>query len=330
MKSICYVIPYFGKLPKGFGMWLLSCKANPTINWILYTDDKTEYHYPENVKVKYCTFEQIQVQIQNTFDFPVVVNRPWKLCEYKPAYGEIFADDLENYDFWGHCDMDLIWGDIRKFITEEILDKYEKIGFQGHSVLYKNTEIVNKRYQTRIDGVLDYKTAFTNTDGYCFDETGMCDIYDALGIPYYRETNFAHLDRFTTSFFLLYLPEEDNYKNNRQIFVWEKGSLYRYYLNPETNEIGKDEFMYLHLFSRPISFVPHVYDEKKVYVIYPDVVKEFPKENLTTRFVKKKGTCSIIHFYLKVAYFYRHKLTIRKIIYNFLKKIKLASTRGFH
>ena len=37
--SICYVIPYFGKLPAGFKMWLLSCSANDTIDWILYTDD---------------------------------------------------------------------------------------------------------------------------------------------------------------------------------------------------------------------------------------------------------------------------------------------------
>lgn len=43
MKSIAYLVPYFGKLPAGFKMWLLSCAANETIDWILLTDDRTEY-----------------------------------------------------------------------------------------------------------------------------------------------------------------------------------------------------------------------------------------------------------------------------------------------
>ena len=48
MKSIAYLVPYFGKLPAGFKMWLLSCAANETIDWILLTDDRTEYNYPNN------------------------------------------------------------------------------------------------------------------------------------------------------------------------------------------------------------------------------------------------------------------------------------------
>lgn len=204
MKSICYVVPYFGKLPKGFQMWLLSCSTNETIDWILYTDDKTEYNYPKNVKVKYCSYDNIKNKIQSFYDFKVSIEMPWKLCDFRPAYGEIFADDLVEYDFWGHCDMDLIWGDIRKFITDDILDKYEKIGFQGHSTLYKNTPEVNQRYKIQIDEELNYKKVFTSEKGCFFDETGMYDLYDKLNIPQYQKTNFAHLDRFTNSFYLLY------------------------------------------------------------------------------------------------------------------------------
>ena len=51
MKSICYIIPYFGHLPDNFNLWLISCKVNSTVNWLIYTDDKTSYDYPENVKV---------------------------------------------------------------------------------------------------------------------------------------------------------------------------------------------------------------------------------------------------------------------------------------
>lgn len=328
MKSICYVVPYFGKLPKGFQMWLLSCSTNETIDWILYTDDKTEYNYPKNVKVKYCSYDNIKNKIQSFYDFKISIEMPWKLCDFRPAYGEIFADDLVGYDFWGHCDMDLIWGDIRKFITDDILDKYEKIGFQGHSTLYKNTPEVNQRYKIQIDEELNYKKVFTSEQGCFFDETGMYDLYDKLNIPQYQKTNFAHLDRFTNSFYLLYLPKEYGYKNDRQVFEWNNGKIIRNYL--ENNEVFQEEFMYIHLFSRPISFKIKDYNKENVYLIYPDVVKLSNKNVVDYKFVKRHGTCSAIRFFIKVAYFNRKKLTLKKVMFNLKKKMKLATKRGFN
>ena len=54
MKKVAYVIPYFGKFPKGFDLFLMSCRNNPTIDWLIFTDDHTSYEYPSNVKVYYC------------------------------------------------------------------------------------------------------------------------------------------------------------------------------------------------------------------------------------------------------------------------------------
>ena len=185
MNSICYVVPYFGTLPKtSFRLWLKSCKANPTVNWIIFTDDKTEYDYPDNVKVYYTTLDEIRERFQSFYDFPIVLDRGWKLCDYKIAYGEIFEKELKGYDFWGNCDIDLMWGNIRKFYTDEILEKYDKIGYQAHSTLYKNTPEVNKRYRTVIDGLDNYKMAFSESEGHAFDEVGIEEIYKKLNIPY--------------------------------------------------------------------------------------------------------------------------------------------------
>ncbi len=72
MNSICYVVPYFGTLPKtSFRLWLKSCKANPTVNWIIFTDDKTEYDYPNNVKVYYTTLDEMRERFQSFYDFPI-------------------------------------------------------------------------------------------------------------------------------------------------------------------------------------------------------------------------------------------------------------------
>ena len=48
------------------------------------------------------------------------------------ADGVIFTEDLEGFDFWGYCDMNMIFGDIRKFITRDVLLAYKKVLIHGH------------------------------------------------------------------------------------------------------------------------------------------------------------------------------------------------------
>lgn len=324
MYKIAYLVPYFGSLPKNFKTWLLSCEANEDIDWILFTDDKTEYKFPKNVKVKYTTFKEFIKRIQDNYEFDIIIDRPWKLCEFRPAYGEIFEEELASYDFWGHCDMDMIWGNIRKFITDDILDKFDKIGFQGHSTLYKNCYEVNTRYKTIVPGKIDYKTIFCSKEGQCFDENGICEIYDYLKIPYFRETNFAHLDRFASSFFLGHLPIDEDYKNKRQIFIWENGRVLRKYLVGK--KVLQEEFMYLHFFSRPMSYKEKKYDLSNKYVIYPDILKDLTEE-INAKYINRYGKCNPISFYCKVAYYNRKKLTVKKIINSFIIKYKSSKTR---
>lgn len=315
MKKICYIVPYFGRLPQNFELWLNSCKTNPTIDWLIYIDDKTPYEYPNNVKVTYCTFDEIKRKIQSNFDFEINISRPWKLCDFRPAYGEIFSEDIQEYEFWGHCDLDVLWGNIRRFITNEILEKYEKIGFQGHSTLYKNTKEVNKRYQIKSSKYPSYKEIFKDEKGYCFDENIICSIYDELGIPYYHETIFAHLRKFEYNFVLAHVPENEEYKNKNQIFLWDSGTLNRLYL--ANNQIYKEEFMYIHFFCRPITFKEKEFTIKSKYLIYPEELIDYNNEfELTYNFIKKKSKKRKIRFFLKAIYFNRKKITLKKIMFN--------------
>ena len=40
-------------------------------------------------------------------------------------YGLLFSDDLNGYDFWGWLDPDIMIGNIRKFINDGVLNKYD-------------------------------------------------------------------------------------------------------------------------------------------------------------------------------------------------------------
>ncbi len=110
MKSIVYIVLYFGKFPSIFPLWLNSCRNNPTIDWLIFTDDHSCFNYPQNVRVEYTTFENIQARFKKHFDYPVVLHKPYKLCDYRICYGAVFQDFIKNYDFWGFCDIDLLWG----------------------------------------------------------------------------------------------------------------------------------------------------------------------------------------------------------------------------
>jgi len=315
-RSICYIVPYFGKLPPNFQLWLNTCETNKTIDWIVITNDRTGYNYPKNVKTYYLEFNEIKRIIQSHYDFDIKIDTYWCLSLFKPAYGEIFSEYLKNYDYWGHCDIDLLWGDIRKFITDDVLNKYERIGFQGHSTIYKNTKEVNTRYRTIVDGKTNYIDVFSGKSKISFDENGMDDIYNYLKIPFFNKTVFAHLSISTYSFWIRYLPQKDDYKNRRQIFTWEKGKLLRYFI--DQNEIHTEEYMYIHFFTRPMKYKAKGNEKNKRYVIYPDVVKIL-NNTITVGFIKRHGKCSKIAFYLKTLYYNRNKISLQRI----KKRLKL-------
>lgn len=313
MKSIAYVVPYFGKLPDNFPLWLIGCEKNPTVDWLIFTDDHTEYSYPNNVKVTYMTFDDMKNKIQKIFDFPVSMERPYKLCDYKVAYGEIFEEELKEYDFWGYCDLDMMFGNIRHFLNDDIFEKYEKIGDQGHSTLYKNNPEVNARYKEHIDEDEPYETVFSTDKSFGFDEGPICRIYKTLGIDYYNRTIYAHLNKYESSFYLGHLSEADIYKNKRQVFGWKDGVLTRYYLH--NNDVETEEFMYIHFWCRPITYKTKNCSSKDAYVMYPDVFKKYDGQ-INMRFLKRHGHKTKIPFLIKSLFRNRKKITIKRIIFN--------------
>ncbi len=222
MKSICLVIPYFGKFPSNFNLFLKSCSYNSTIDFLIITDDKGNYDYPPNVKVIYKTFEELRKLIQRNYDFKINLNNPYKLCDYKPAYGEIFNFYLQNYDFWGYCDVDLMFGNIRSFITDDLLENYEKIFSRGHLTLFKNNIKMNTIYKNRINGKEKYKEVFSNAKNYAFDEwgkDGINHICNLAKIKFYDEILFSDIYIGKYAFYISQLMKRDKKYNSPCILI---------------------------------------------------------------------------------------------------------------
>lgn len=321
MKRIGFIVPYFGKLPDYFQVWLDSCKYNPTIDWLVFTDDQKTFAYPENVHIYYCSFAEIQTRVQRNYDFEINLKTAYKLCDYKVAYGEIFADYLKDYDFWGFCDIDLIWGNIRSFYTEEILNKYVKIGCQGHATIFKNTAEINAAYRTRVEGNKSYREVYTQDSIGCTDVGYITRVFQTLQLPAYTETIYAGLQKYDPAFFLQAEPKELGYLNRRQVFLWENGILTRYYLDGET--LCSREYLYIHFFSRPMK---NRIEKMDRVLIYPDCYKNFHAP-VSYQVVKKYGKKSRLAYYYRVFKQNRKRLSLKKIVAYFRIKMRYEKTK---
>ena len=304
-NRILFIVPYFGRFHHYFQLWLQSCKYNATIDWLLFTDDETAYDYPENVKVKYTIFTEVVKQIQSRFDFPIVLNNPYQLCEFKVAYGEVFDTYTSGYDFWGHCDIDLIWGNLRKHLTDHVLQAYSKISWRGHLTLYKNTKHINSLYRKPIDGVDFYKYAFSNPTGFPLapDERAINYLYEAEGEKVYKNLMFADLKIRCYNFSLLHFPEDEMYKNKNQVFLWEDGDLKRLYLH--NGKICVENYAYIHFLKRTMQLDKNFKLSDKFLIVpnrFLNIEGELTDE-MIVRYSGQKFYWSYLFERLKPAYF---------------------------
>lgn len=172
-KSIAIIIPYFGRFPWYFDFFVYTCKYNPSIDFLIFSDDLLyKNELPKNVQIINKTFIELKTLIGEKLKIAIDFDDPYKLCDFKPAYGFIFEKYLKKYDFWGHGDIDVIFGNIRCFITNKVLLENDVICIRhdfisGYFTLFKNNSKINTLFKQS----KDYKKVFTQKRHFCFDET---------------------------------------------------------------------------------------------------------------------------------------------------------------
>jgi len=151
-NKICVLSVYWGELPSWIPYFLASCAINQEIDFFLFSDYDFPEYQADNIYIFHLTLEQFNTLATKNLGFEVSLPFPYKVCDFKPAFGNIFKDYLIPYDFWGYCDIDIVFGRIRNFFTDEILNKYDIIntyrGFlSGPFCLFRNVEPINRLYQ---------------------------------------------------------------------------------------------------------------------------------------------------------------------------------------
>lgn len=238
---------YFGELRSDYKLFVRSIENNPSIDFLIFSNCKWG-ELPQNLKIVSTSFEDIRVNIESNFDFPICLDKPYKLCDYKPAFGEIFKSYIEGYDFWGHCDFDMIFGDLRAFITDEKLCNFDKIYIQGHLSLYRNTERVNLLYK-QDGGDLNYRDVFSTNDICVFDEVdGIYHKCNVNGIRVYTKIEYIdiypYINRMWQTRDMYHLNNKVPKNYSKQAFGYCDGHVYKWY--KEKGIIKKKEYAYIH------------------------------------------------------------------------------------
>lgn len=278
---------YFGQWPTHFGYWLKSCSFNDGVDFILVTDIPVEgYDIPRNVRIVRKSFEEVRMAIASKFpDIHIALDRPYKLCDFKTAYGFIFEDLFEGYDYWGYYDIDTLWGDILKFIPENSGSRLVKIFPCGHLSFIRNVAPWNRIYElvNQVAGtlgrnnvlnkkILTWQECFSSPENHYYDEEGGLEpLMSALSVPKYSGVDFDNILpawKFD-HFYSINFPEKSHFL----VHYFEGGHLYRYYLKGLKPQ--KEEISYVHFSKRKLSLKDSTLSE--LFLIYPNSIKQIER-----------------------------------------------------
>jgi len=275
MYSISVILPYFinnnGHWPDYIDWFFASCKANPTVDFFIFTDDesKLKYNVEKNIKVIKMTFAECAALVNEKLD-GAVLTFPYKLCDYKPAYAVIFEDWVKDYDYYGFCDCDLMFGNIREFFPDSFLEKYDHFLLLGHFQLFKK----ENRYDYKLTWPINskYKDGKTwaivkeSEKNFGWDEwDGVPQLIRENGISIYWErkifSNIYQPKKNGKHLYKKLIDKNDGANRPFQIWQWKNGGIYH------INMITKKETpkLYIHFTERRLKFNSYE-GQREIYI----------------------------------------------------------------
>jgi hypothetical protein len=164
-----------GPLPDWMPHFVERVRANgETLRWQLVPFDPADFR----ARVRRTTWVE-----------PPPVITPLKTCDYRGAYGKMFADLYAGHGWWGWCDLDVVFGDVGKWLgpwlrmpdgPELVTD--DNWGPYGAFTVLRNTPRMTGLYRAvcpmnlgpRMElRAADYRDVFADPGYRNFDESGL-------------------------------------------------------------------------------------------------------------------------------------------------------------
>ncbi len=244
------IAAYIGPLPDLMGLWLRSAGHNPAFDFLVVTDQDAPAGLPANVRFKRLDLVSMRERFDAVAGFATSLVAPYKLCDFKPLYWAL-ADDLNEYDYWGFCDLDVIWGDLSSQLPA-CWSHYDALLSEGHLRLFRNVAAMRELYR-HSDNPIDWHRALSELRIFGLDEHNGINVALARDerISWYADpARIADIDPDFRQF--RRLAELRNHR--QQAFFWQDGRVFHEWI--EGGRYGQREMLYIHLQKRRLVIDP--------------------------------------------------------------------------
>ena len=126
MKNLVVIMPWYGGVPSYFKFYLNSLN-NVAFDTLLVSDCNFErLELPSNVRLVQMSMDEFRELASSKLGVEVKIDKPYKMCDFRPMFGLIFEDYLDGYRYWGYGDADLIYGaKLDEYVSMIVLGDYD-------------------------------------------------------------------------------------------------------------------------------------------------------------------------------------------------------------
>jgi len=239
---------YFGRWPEWIDLFVESCKWNPSVRWRIYTDCGEPENKADNVEFVHLSFDDYKALVRERLSIAFDPPTPYKLCDLRPCVAHIHERDVAGFRFFGYGDLDVVYGNIRSFYSDDVLARANVLSthperLSGHFAVLRNTPAFRRAYER----IPNYRTLLEQPHSASMDEDHFSEVFLPSDKPLGSSRVIDDLDpcrrglRFVEQHSTVLSPRKwhDGTMNYPQKWFWRRGRL--------TNERDGDrEFLYLH------------------------------------------------------------------------------------
>jgi hypothetical protein len=136
MKTkVALISVYLGQIPEDFFKFTKkTIHFNEDFDWFIFSDNFKELTKEKNIYFVPTNIDTINSLLTEKINKTIKLPNVNKLVDTKPAWADIFYEYIKNYDWWGWTDLDIIYGNLNKFITDEVLNEFDCVSVLNSTI----------------------------------------------------------------------------------------------------------------------------------------------------------------------------------------------------
>lgn len=163
------ICPFFGDLPSWYDRWLES-SARLEQHGYEFLFDQDEDAFKDRVR------ERLGIEVPQMWNTGLV----W---DFRPALGYLYAEEIKDFQWWGHTDFDVVYGRVEQFWPDALLEQYDAVSdhthyFAGPWSLYRNIAAVSEAFMANDE----WSRVMRSSEAMGWSEFGFADTMKASGL----------------------------------------------------------------------------------------------------------------------------------------------------